>query len=104
MHLEWTQIARRDGTTHVGKSNIKHCRRQNDVLFVCASVCVYVQKVGSGWWEARNSHGQVGLVPQSYFEVLRLSCFRLPHCRRPVIALLWRRSVNLYIDSTVLVT
>ena len=31
-----------------------------------------MQNVGSGWWEARNSHGQVGLVPQSYFEVLEL--------------------------------
>jgi len=48
--------------THVGKSNI--------TADTVMHVCVGVQNVGSGWWEARNSHGQVGLVPQSYFEVL----------------------------------
>lgn len=32
------------------------------------SVLVF-QDVGEGWWEARNSRGQIGLVPSAYVEV-----------------------------------
>ena len=29
----------------------------------------HFQDIGAGWWEASNSRGQNGLVPESYLEV-----------------------------------
>jgi len=38
------------------------------VIIVISEFC-RCQDVGEGWWEAKNEHGQRGLVPEAYFEV-----------------------------------
>lgn len=38
--------------------------------------CYRYQDVGEGWWEAKNEHGQRGLVPEAYLEVYTIYiCF-----------------------------
>jgi len=39
-------------------------------VYYRAMQTVLSQDVGGGWWEARNSHGNSGLIPITYVEVL----------------------------------
>ncbi|XP_067655131.1 sorting nexin lst-4-like isoform X3 [Haliotis asinina] len=47
---------------------------QNGELSLAAGETVYVlrQDIGEGWWEAKNSRGEQGLVPESYLEVVSI--------------------------------
>ncbi|XP_071116192.1 sorting nexin lst-4-like isoform X1 [Haliotis cracherodii] len=47
---------------------------QNGELNLAAGETIYVlrQDIGEGWWEAKNSRGDQGLVPESYLEVVSI--------------------------------
>ena len=47
------------GVASNGELNI----RENEILNILR------QDVGDGWWEAENSQGERGLVPEAYCEV-----------------------------------
>jgi Variant SH3 domain len=50
---------------HIDGNGELNCRISDSKL----TWIVMMQDVGDGWWEARNDHGQKGLVPESYLEV-----------------------------------
>jgi len=39
------------------------------MIIVFLILCICLQDVGDGWWEARNYLGNVGLIPEAYVEV-----------------------------------
>ena len=46
--------------------------QSNTLSFKAGDVFVFVSKSSEDWWSVRTSSGQVGLVPASYLEELKV--------------------------------
>lgn len=63
-----------DRLVRIHLRKVQHTKSTRSLIFIVIFIIIlflflFLQDIGDGWWEARNSEGQQGLIPETYVEV-----------------------------------